>query len=278
MSPIWWYQGYVDSNHFPRSLLYYDNCNRMQIYNILASSLSAEERLSKEGDNRTGIDTPTANNERTRSAGTKHREIHSSIEKASCGKCTWLRDRIWETYCTTLSNFSSHWTLRSLPAIMTAQATDTLATNVKNKIADIPMVGNPDWTEHGRAEGVMDSDKNWKVVSRALVYEGRMYKEYEYDYRSSFQSCNTDHWWAGPVEFFTRNWESSNASAVESTVSMTGYGDPYKLDIPIQWLMGMAMEMKSSERKQFWRRYRTTAIWLQNSSQRRLKMTTERTE
>jgi len=76
---------------------------------------------------------------------------------------------------------------------MTAQATDTLATNVKNKIADIPMVGNPDWTEHGRAEGVMDSDKNWKVVSRALVYEGRMYKEYEYDYRSSFQSCNTDH-------------------------------------------------------------------------------------
>jgi len=36
---------------------------------------------------------------------------------------------------------------------MTAQATDTLATNVKKKIVDIPMVGTPDLTENGRAEG-----------------------------------------------------------------------------------------------------------------------------
>jgi len=33
--------------------------------------------------------TPTANCYRTGSAGTKHREIHSPIEKSSSGKCTW---------------------------------------------------------------------------------------------------------------------------------------------------------------------------------------------
>ena len=37
----------------------------------------------QEGDDRTGIKTSTANNYRTGSAGRKHREIHSSIEKAS---------------------------------------------------------------------------------------------------------------------------------------------------------------------------------------------------
>jgi hypothetical protein len=35
--------------------------------------------------------TPTANNYRTGSARTKHREIHSPIEKASSDKCTWRR-------------------------------------------------------------------------------------------------------------------------------------------------------------------------------------------
>jgi len=39
MSPIWLYRGYVDSYHFPRSLLCYDNYNRMQIYNVLALSV-----------------------------------------------------------------------------------------------------------------------------------------------------------------------------------------------------------------------------------------------
>ena len=58
---------------------------------------------------------------------------------------------------------------------MTAQATDTLATDVNNTIVDIPMVGNPDLTENGRAEGATDSHKNWKVVSVALTYEGRIY-------------------------------------------------------------------------------------------------------
>jgi len=35
--------------------------------------------------------TPTAKNYRTGSAGTKHRETHSPIEKAGSGKCTWRR-------------------------------------------------------------------------------------------------------------------------------------------------------------------------------------------
>jgi len=50
------------------------------------------------------------------------------------------------------------------------------------------------------------------------------------------------------VELFTRNWESSSASALESMVSMTSYWDAYKLDIPMQWPMAMAM-INSSERK-----------------------------
>jgi hypothetical protein len=65
MSPIWLYKGYVDSYLFPKPLLCYDNCNRVQIYN-----LSAEKPLSNEGDDRTGIATTAATNYRTGSAGT----------------------------------------------------------------------------------------------------------------------------------------------------------------------------------------------------------------
>jgi hypothetical protein len=43
----------------------------------------------KEGDDRTGIATPIANNYRPGSAGTKHHKLHSPIEKGSSGKCTW---------------------------------------------------------------------------------------------------------------------------------------------------------------------------------------------
>jgi hypothetical protein len=57
----------------------------------------------------------------------------------------------------------------------TARATDTLATDVNKKILDIPMVGSPDLTENGRADGATDSHKNWKVGSGALTYEGRIY-------------------------------------------------------------------------------------------------------
>jgi len=53
--------------------------------------------IFKEGDDSAGIaTTPTANNYRTGSAGTKHHEMHSPIEKASSGKCTWRRS----TNCT----------------------------------------------------------------------------------------------------------------------------------------------------------------------------------
>jgi len=72
MSPIWWYKGYVDSYHFPGSLLSYDDCIPMQIYNVLASSVSAEQQLWKEGDDRSGIATLTANISLTGSASTKN--------------------------------------------------------------------------------------------------------------------------------------------------------------------------------------------------------------
>jgi len=59
----------------------------------------------------------------------------------------------------------------------------------------------------------------------------------------SFQSGNNDHWCAAPAEF-TRNWESSSASAYECMVSVTGYWNAYKLDIPIQLPMAMMMTSK----------------------------------
>jgi len=54
------------------------------------------------------------------------------------------------------------------------------------------------------------------------------------EYQSSVQSSNNDHWWAGPAKF-TRNWDNLSASALGSIVSMTGYWDAYKLDIPLWW-------------------------------------------
>jgi len=45
-----------------------------------------------EGDDSAGIaPTPTAHNDRTGSAGTKHRDARSPIEMARSGKCTWRR-------------------------------------------------------------------------------------------------------------------------------------------------------------------------------------------
>jgi len=52
-----------------------------------------------------------------------------------------------------------------LPIIKTAQATDTLATEVNKKIVDIPMVGYSDQTENSKVEGAMDSHRNWNEVS-----------------------------------------------------------------------------------------------------------------
>jgi hypothetical protein len=62
-----------------------------------------------------------------------------------------------------------------LPIIKTAQATNTLATDVNKKIVNIPMVSYPDLTENSRVEGATDSHKNWKVVSGVMTYEGRIY-------------------------------------------------------------------------------------------------------
>jgi len=74
--------------------------------------------------------------------------------------------------------------------------------------------------------------------------------EREYD----FQSSNSDHWWAGPAELVTTNWESSSASALERMVSMTGYWNAEKSDIlmhshkAMAMAMAIAMGMLSSER------------------------------
>jgi hypothetical protein len=57
----------------------------------------------------------------------------------------------------------------------TAQSTNTLATDINMKIVDVPMVGFSDFREYGTVEGGTDSHKNWKVMSGALTYEGRIY-------------------------------------------------------------------------------------------------------
>jgi len=82
------------------------------------------------------------------------------------------------------------------------------------------------------------------------------------DYHSSFQHSNNDHWWAGPVVLFTRNWESSSASALGSIVSTTGYWDAYKLDIP----MAMAMIMSTGGSRHRCHRVKTKfTLWLEIS-------------
>jgi hypothetical protein len=53
----------------------------------------------------------------------------------------------YETYCTTFSNLAAVEPYVFLPAIMTAQATDILATDVNKKIFDSPMVGYSGLTE-----------------------------------------------------------------------------------------------------------------------------------
>jgi len=63
-----------------------------------------------------------------------------------------------------------------LQAIRTAQATDSLAIDVNKKIVDPPMVGIPDLSESGGEDGSTDTgNSQWKVISGALTYEGRIY-------------------------------------------------------------------------------------------------------
>jgi len=83
--PIQWYITEVERKpaSINQATKIYNERNWMGAVWVLYShtKLSAEQRLSEEGDDRTGIATPTAINYRTGSAGTKHREIHSLIEK-----------------------------------------------------------------------------------------------------------------------------------------------------------------------------------------------------
>jgi len=46
---------------------------------------------------------------------------------------------------------------------------------VNKKLVYIPIVGDPDLIDTGRAKGAMDSQTDWNVVSAALTYEGRIY-------------------------------------------------------------------------------------------------------
>jgi len=57
-----------------------------------------------------------------------------------------------------------------LPAIKTAQASDSLAADVNRRIVGTPMVGLPDLPRQAE-----DSSKEWKVTAGALTYEGRIY-------------------------------------------------------------------------------------------------------
>jgi hypothetical protein len=60
-----------------------------------------------------------------------------------------------------------------LPVITAAQASDSLATDVKHRIIDTPMVGYPDLSKAGGPDG--PTEEEWKIISGALTYEGRIY-------------------------------------------------------------------------------------------------------
>jgi hypothetical protein len=63
-----------------------------------------------------------------------------------------------------------------------------------------------------------------------------------YDIESrSFQRGNNDNRWARPTELFTRNLESWSWNALASMVSLTGDWDTWKVDIPMNLAMAMAM-------------------------------------
>ena len=57
--------------------------------------------------------------------------------------------------------------------IKTVQATNALAADVKRRIVGAPIVDIPHW--HGIDELGEDSSKEWKVTTRVLTYEGRIY-------------------------------------------------------------------------------------------------------
>jgi hypothetical protein len=62
----------------------------------------------------------------------------------------------------------------------TAQHTKTLRTDVNKKAIELPMVSDPALRENGGAAGATDLGTEWNDVSGALIYEWRIYKEYEF--------------------------------------------------------------------------------------------------
>ena len=81
-----------------------------------------------------------------------------------------------------------------LPAIRAAQATDSLAIDVNEKIVDPPMVGIPDLSKSGGQDGSTDTgNSQWQVISGALTYEGRIYVPADDALRSQLISHFHDH-------------------------------------------------------------------------------------
>jgi len=104
--------------------------------------LSVEQRLSQEGDDRTGIATLTANNFWIKQHLAGNRNPADGPSRRPDYEIGYGRPTA--RLLATLAAFESY---NLLPAIKTAQATDTLATDVNKKIVDIPMVAYSGLTE-----------------------------------------------------------------------------------------------------------------------------------
>jgi len=77
-----------------------------------------------------------------------------------------------------------------LPAIKTAQASDSLAADMNRRIVGTPMVGLPDLPRR-----VEDSSEEWQVTAGALTYKGRIYVAADDTLRSQVISlfhCNPE--------------------------------------------------------------------------------------
>jgi len=86
-----------------------------------------------------------------------------------------------------------------LPAIKTAQASDSLAADVNHRIVGTPMVGLPDLPRQAE-----DSSKEWKVTAGDLTYEGRIYEPADDTLRSQV------------ISLFHHNPESGHFGAHET--------------------------------------------------------------
>ena len=78
-----------------------------------------------------------------------------------------------------------------LPAIKAAQASDSLAADVQRRIVDSPMFGHPDLSKAGVLHG--PAKEQWKGISGALTYEGRIYVPADALLRNTVKSLFHDH-------------------------------------------------------------------------------------